>query len=387
MGLGFKRLWNNNRKQAISVLGFLSLVFLCLWHCVNVMAYQENEDEYRTDLKTNEEAAIYTLKDQMNVLKGFEELYQLSFEAYEQERNFGTIIIPGMISTKTLKENQNIKNYEMSLCTSMTPQGLCITDQYILISAYCHTGIHNSVIYVLDKKTHKFIKEVILDGRPHAGGLAYDKENQILWVSTGKKGEASATAISMEILEKYDVDTCVKPIEYKYEYDLHAIERDSFMACEDGYLYIGFFNVKGYGVVQKYRMNQEGGLITTLDTEYGTQKSIALPEVIKKIPNKAQGIAFYKDRVIITLSYGLQKSKMIVYDSSKSWHHVNEDHVINQIIMPQMLEQVYIDGDNVYVLFESAAEAYRAQPIPKVDRILKLDLKKVVKEKNKTPRK
>lgn len=379
MERSFKRLWKDKRKQVICVLGLISLVFLCLWHYINVMAYQGQEHEYMYELKTNEDAAVYTLQEQMEVLKGFEELYRLSFMACEKDKHCGTIVIPGMIATKDLIKNDNTKKYELSACTSMTPQGLCFTDDYILISAYCHNGTHNTVLYVLDKESHRFIKEIVLEGRPHAGGLAFDQRNQCVWISTGSKGKASASAITTEMIEKYNIETCRKPIEYKYEYDLHAIERNSFMACDNGHLYIGFFSDDNNGVLQKYRINEFGGLDTTFDTKYGTRKNIALPIEIKKIPDKVQGIAFYKDKVLITQSYGMQKSKLTVFNSFDTWISSNKDAVLKQITMPQMMEQVYIDGDKMYVIFESAADAYRAQPIPKVDRILKLNLRDVVR--------
>lgn len=40
----------------------------------------------------------------------------------------------------------------------MTPQGLTLTENYLLISAYCHDHQHHSVIYVLDRITGVKIK-------------------------------------------------------------------------------------------------------------------------------------------------------------------------------------------------------------------------------------
>ena len=50
----------------------------------------------------------------------------------------------------------------LETCTSMTPQGIVITDKYIYISAYCYTHNHNSVIYQLDKDTLEIIQ--VFDG-------------------------------------------------------------------------------------------------------------------------------------------------------------------------------------------------------------------------------
>ena len=41
---------------------------------------------------------------------------------------------------------------------------------------------------VIDKEKHNFIKEVILPGQPHVGGLAYDPEHKLLWYSSNING-------------------------------------------------------------------------------------------------------------------------------------------------------------------------------------------------------
>ena len=60
-------------------------------------------------------------------------------------------VIPGLEATRTLKIRTT---GTPDMCTSMTPQGLAVTEDYLLISAHCRTKEHNSVIYVLDKETH-----------------------------------------------------------------------------------------------------------------------------------------------------------------------------------------------------------------------------------------
>ena len=47
-----------------------------------------------------------------------------------------------------------------AMCTTMTPQGLAVTEDYVFISAYCHAKKHNSVIYMINKESHRFIKKL-----------------------------------------------------------------------------------------------------------------------------------------------------------------------------------------------------------------------------------
>ena len=55
---------------------------------------------------------------------------------------------------------------------------------------------------------------------------------------------------------------------------------------------------------------------------------------------------------------------------------------MEKIETPPYLEQIYADKDSLYTIFESATEVYRTrEDITKVDRVLQLNLKKMMKEK------
>ena len=94
-------------------------------------------------LVTNQDAAVYSLRGQLQMLSQQEELNNFAFDGRKKEKEYGTYIIPGLKYTRTFL---NAQGTEQAVCTSMTPQGLAVTDEYVLISAYCHTGKHNSVI-------------------------------------------------------------------------------------------------------------------------------------------------------------------------------------------------------------------------------------------------
>ncbi len=53
---------------------------------------------------------------------------------------------------------------------------------------------------------------------------------------------------------------------------------------------------------------------------------------------------------------------------------LEEDTMLQKIRFPSKLEQIYVDGDDLYVLFESAAYGYRYTSLTQFDRILKLNL-------------
>ena len=340
-----------------------------------VMVYRQATEPVTKAFTTSTEAVLYDQEEQLSVLKHFEEMYGAMTRRIPEE-DYGMVILPGLDSTQTLKDNES---GEISICTSMTPQGICIAEEYILVSAYCHTHTHNSVIYVIDKNTGEFRKEIVLKDKNHVGGLAYDTKYHLVWVSSGQNDRASVSAFSLKNLKAYDLEKRKKPITYTYKYDLYTLEKDSFMTYADGYLYIGHFSMDENSVVQKFQIGEHGGLKTQSGSSFGIDKRIAIPEDVKQIPNRIQGIAIYKDKVILTQSYGWTPSKLFVHNYSDFMHQTEKQYTINKISMPQKLEQIYIDGNDLYVLFESAAYAYRAQPLPKVDRICKLSLSDIIK--------
>ena len=180
-------------KNRIFWLRILIMVLVIVGSYLAYAFIYRGRNEPPTKRKTtNQEAAYYTLRGQIQMLSQKEELMAFAFEDHKKEREYGTYIIPGLKYTRTFL---NAQGSEQAVCTSMTPQGLAVTDEYVLISAYCHTAKHNSVIYVINKETHRFIKEVVLPGLPHVGGLAYDLDHDMLWYSSNTNGIAQAVSI------------------------------------------------------------------------------------------------------------------------------------------------------------------------------------------------
>ncbi|MCI5700407.1 MAG: M15 family metallopeptidase [Lachnospiraceae bacterium] len=364
-----KKRW---RVWAAAGLFFLALILYFGY----VIVYRQMVEPKTDAAETTTDPVLYTVTEQMEVLRPFEELYRLAFEGRAIEDEYGMIAIPGLEATETLTSNQD---GEIEMCTSMTPQGLAIANDYLLISAYCHTHRHNSVVYVLNKNSRELVKVIVLKNKDHVGGLAFDKKNYMIWVSTSHDGRAAASAFSLRNLEAYNLELMKKPIAYTHDYDLYTLERDSFMTYADGYLYIGHFSQNEISVVQKFEIGINGGLKTRSGAELGIDKDIAMPDDIKKIPKMIQGFAVYEDKVILTQSYGIYPSFLLVHNYDDVMHRTQKKYTINKITLPQKLEQIYIDGTDLYILFESAAYAYSAQPLPKVDRVLKLQLSEVIK--------
>lgn len=322
---------------------------------------------------TNQDAAVYSLRGLVQMLSSREELTEFAFEDRRGEKEYGTYIIPGLKYTRTLLAKEGTTP---ATCTSMTPQGLAVTPKYVLISAYCHTGKHNSVIYMIDKETHRFYKEVILPGIPHVGGLAYDEEHDMLWYSSNETGIAQAISIKMEDMENYDYMDGHRPVTVNQTCSLYGIIRDSFMTFYEGSLYAGCFMKYSESVIARYAVDEDGNLVTEMDESLGMNFDMAIPLDYSVISEQVQGMAFYHDKLLLSHSFGILPSRLVFYERSDKQLYVDENSA-KSYRFPVKMEQIVIEGDDLYVLFESAAYAYRECSFDIVDRVLKLSLSKM----------
>lgn len=332
--------------------------------------YRGKTEPPAKEIVTNQDGAVYSLEEQLQILSKKAELTEFAFADRENEMEKGTYVIPGLKSTRTLLTSEGDMP---AVCTSMTPQGLAVTEKYVLISAYCHTMKHNSVIYVVDKETHQFIKEVVLPGQPHVGGLAYDSEHQMLWYSSNTEELAQAVNITMDTLETYNYDESQRPITVNQICSLYGIVRDSFMVFYEGCLYVGCFTEHTRSAIARYAVDSEGNLINTIEEGLGMNFEMAVPLDYSTISAKAQGMAFYEDKLLLSHSYGPFPSRIVFYEKSDKRLYVDENSA-KSYQFPERMEQICVDGDDLYVLFESGAYAYRMTSANIVDRVLKLSL-------------
>jgi len=356
------------RRLAVKILVAVLALGLAFWGYAFV--YRGKTEPPAKYPVTNQDAAVYSLRGQIQMLSQQEELNTFAFEGRKKEKEYGTYIIPGLRYTRTFL---NVEGTKQAVCTSMTPQGLAVTDEYVLVSAYCHTEKHNSVIYVINKETHRFIKEVVLPGLPHVGGLAYDQEHDMLWYSSNTQELAQAVSLTMESIENYDYDAGRHPIATNQVASLYGIVRDSFMTFYDGCLYVGCFTKYTDSAIARYAVDDQGNLINTMDEGLGMNFGMAVPLDYSTISEQAQGMTFYNDKLLLSHSFGILPSRVVFYEKSDKRLYVDENSAVSYRF-PERIEQIFVDGDDLYVLFESAAYAYSSASVNIVDRVLKLSL-------------
>ena len=281
-------------------------------------------------------------------------------------------VIPGLEATRSY----DFEAKKVNTATKMTPQGLTVAGKYILITAYDGEHQHASVIYVLDKKTGKYIKTIQVQGRPHLGGIAYDPIGKNIWI-TGSIGNSSALmSFSLKSVQNYNEKSYVT-IEYNHSIPIPNLERASTVTYYDNQLFVGFFNLDGRGRVASYTISRHGKNKNSIanneiKTVTGTV-SWSDPTGTASMDKQIQGIAIYDNKIFLSQSYGSKNSKLYIFPST-ALDALDEKNAELVIDMPPYLEQITVYKGQLLCLFESGSAQYARSNIMVMDRILSLNI-------------
>ncbi len=321
---------------------------------------------------TNTNASLFkTLDEQKEALKDYPILFSAGFDAFKNQTDDGTYIIPGLLHTQSLS-----KEGKVSECDEMTPQGVAVVDDYIMISAYCYEHEHNSVIYVLDRKNHNYLKTLVLNGMPHAGSIAYDPLNRNLWIATKdeKRDRGALSYISLAKIDTYDFAHDKRAILYDYTLEIPTLKDVSFMTYYKNQVFCGYFSADDKNLkVYTYDIDPMTGNLVT------NKHHTAIAKGIDHIGNYCQGIAINDEYIVLAASDGPDlQSKLSFYSRKENYLLPNTAEQV--IDLPPRLEQIYFNGGNTLILnFESAAKHYRDEGIYHIDRLLSLNVDDLMK--------
>ncbi len=268
--------------------------------------------------------------------------------------------IPGLESTDVSGEN----------CSCMTPQGLCVTEDYVFVSAYCsvekyktelqeNIGYgnnadklaeeenhekHNSVIYIIDRESGEYIKNMALSDANHVGGLATDGENIFIAKSTDEQ-------ISVITSEQIELVMATKSlsVDVEYDYTVDCSCTASFVTYHDDLLWVGVFNEKENGSLNAFSFDD---------------KNFKLSEVASiEIPAKANGASFAEINGEICLcvnsSYGRKNISQIYLYSASEYATENMSLQLKDTYnAPPTVQNSCVYDGKVYYIYESAATCY-----------------------------
>lgn len=320
---------------------------------------------------TNISPAVSTTK---SFYQSFIAAYPQLKSAIDHDSEPTTYAIPGLIRTKTLLAGTNT----VSNATDMDPQGLAITKKYLIISAYSRSKKVNSVLYFMDKKTGKYVKQIVLPTTSHVGGLAYDPVSQRLWVTTQRgKSQATLSAYNRQTLAQANFKTNHRATKFDHVVSLPNIPRSSFITYYNNTLYTGYFSKSSQGKFISYPLSTSGmpRLSSRSDVDLRGKHLYDSSYTTNK---QLQGVTFYEGKILFSQSFGSAHSNLLAFDNDgqKTWLDFDHDDMLKSVALPAYMEQIVTDGSDLYVLFESGSSHYRSQKLSlHADRIIKLDLK------------
>ncbi len=354
------------RRKLVVNLGtflFVALIFFYLFYAFVLRGMGEPSTQRKS---TNTDPVRYRTEKQLKQVMSIE----FPMLSNKLKKSY---VVPGMKATETLTGEFRA----VSVCTSMTPQGMCVTDDYLLISAYCHAHKHNSVLYMLDRTTGAYIKTIALAGQAHVGGMAYDEEHRNVWVSGGVSGAAKAVCYTLDSIEQYDI-SAGKPLRAIYNYTLATIVRNSYMTYADGSLLIGLFRSGKTSGLEWFHLNEEGGLNSQISASYDAYHEYVSTDFVAVTSGEVQSAAQSDSTLLLSKSYGPYDSVLQVHTWEEGKISFRDDDADKTYRFPQKLEQICIADGQVYCLFESPAYCYRAQPVLCIDRVLVFDLDSLI---------
>lgn len=277
----------------------------------------------------------------------------------------------------------NVKTRKVETTPTMVPQGLVIAEDYLIISAYSKEKTFQSVLFLLDKNSGEHLKTVVLPGTPHVGGLAYDSTHQNLWITTESENNLSQiSALSLKQIQEDDFEHAKKEIHYLAQTLISDVKSASFMTYDNEELWIGDFTKKHEGNLISYYLDEQGFLDFSKKGTNQKLKNRRAKDESFDTEKKLQGIAFYQENILFSQSFGDKNAHLLFFknDIQQPQFDFDSDDLLQSIEFPAYLEQIFVEEDRLYAIFESSAQAYRSKPnsFP-INHILVFDFNKLNK--------
>ena len=277
--------------------------------------------------------------------------------------------IPGLVNTH-LRVPEKSGGVETGRLTDgqtdkMIPQGLCLTDEFILITAYCEDTTLPSVIYVMDRsgnyKTTISLYKYSNNGEfseaegddlntsicsSHVGGIAFDGSR--VWVAQSKTGRIDA--ISIDRL-RTAVNAGEDAVGLSFDTTYNCGYTVSLLTWYRDRLWVGTDNTATNSVIHGFKVIFENDKATLAGSDAFS------------VPVNANGAAFTnvdgRDWLVVNESKGRKKpSAMHIFEVGIGDSTVNTIVKKGNITLPPMAEEIEICNDRIYTLFESAAKKY-----------------------------
>lgn len=264
------------------------------------------------------------------------------------------IDIPGMPSTREYDYMKNLVTTE-----EQCPQGICMTEDFCLITAYCSNDSENlGSLYVFDRDNGEYLVTLGMKKNSHLGGLTFDGRN--LWIC--HSDTRTLERLNYDYIKRIALSRPKMFVDATGMFKEYRVSNmPSAITYYDGLLWVATHNAYFKSTMISYKY-LDGGLVE--QERY-------------QIPEKVQGITFDEEgHVYLSTSFGRRKSSYIrMYESITALDDKPKKPAYN-IELPPCSEAIIYQNKRLYVLFESASLKYfegtdgRGMSISPIDKIL-----------------
>ncbi|KRN21327.1 hypothetical protein [Lacticaseibacillus camelliae] len=318
------------------------------------------------------------LTSQKQFYQQFTKQYPALKPALDHDAKPDTYVIPGLGQTKSL--TTGVKG-QVGISKTMDPQGLTVTPKYVVISAYSRDNQYDSVLYFLSKRSGRFVKQMVLPNASHVGGLAYDPVSKRLWVTTETaQNTASLSAYDAKTWQQANFAHGHHASQFDQVVSLNRVKRASFLTYHNNALYVGFFDQSTQGSFVALPLTEQG--MPDVANRRRVELRGANHPGSYTTSKRLQGVTFYHGEILFSQSFGPNSSSILAFDNDgqRTWLDFDGDDTLKTVKLPPYLEQIYADGEDLYVLFESGSARYRKAKLGlHADRVVKLDLGNLMK--------
>lgn len=301
------------------------------------------------------------------------------------------------------------------LAQGLVPQGLTYYKKkdWLLTISYVDDGIRPGTITVTDRTTGKLVKSVVLyntDGTPytgHAGGVTVSRDHG--WVAS----ENYLFSFNLSDLTEAENNG-----EIQFTRQIPLPVEAAYTVYDEGILWVGeFYEASSYQTDPSHHIeNRDGEMhyawmigfnlernndMLAEDHWDGSPEHNAVPDYVLSTTGKVQGAIIQKaarNGIKLSTSYGRANDSVLyryeypLKEDPHSYATVEGKEVplwfldghtakprqsIEAIPMPEGIVEVQKE---LYVVFESGADKYRYTTTYPMDRMLKIDMKKLMKE-------
>lgn len=242
-------------------------------------------------------------------------------------------------------------------------QGLCVTDDFYLISSDSDESGCLGELMVFDVRSGEYLLTMGMDEKSHLGGIAYDGEN--VWICNSDKN--TLERISYDTIRFLAFTHSGRSVNITNLVDTFPVKtKPSCVAYDSGSLWIATHSVWNNARMYEYIYDDNAEALVLTEGYH--------------IPKKVQGVTFDEDgRVYLSVSYGRRSSSYLkVYESVWDMSQDTEGYSASVEMPPCSEEIMYMDG-KLYILFESAGKKYLegtdgfGRSLCPIDKILVID--------------